>query len=795
MAVNYVRTAWRYLVRQPGFTLLNVFGLSIGVAGLLLIGLYLRHELSYENVHVKADRVFRVVVERRYEEGRSRPLAPTSPPLAGALRANVPEIEKAVRLFVPLYTTGRVSLRRENRSFFDEHFFFADPTVFDVFSIPLRRGEAATALLNPGSVILSEAMAMKYFPDEDPLGRTLVLDDSISVEVTAVMADAPSNTHLRPDFLAPYALLEHQYGDRATSWWGWDLIYTYVLLRDGAAPDAVARKIQHTLDEYATPRTSRRGYTYAAELQPLKDIHLYSDREWEITAGGDPTYLQALAIVALFVLVLACVNFVNLSTARASSRSHEIGVRKVLGSGQGRLMLQFLSESVLLSIAAVLLGTGAAATVLPFASDITGTELNLGLSAVPLLFVLALVLGIAAGSYPALYLSSLRATDSLKGGFRPARRGWSRGRNVLVISQFTISIVLTAGTLIVYQQIGYLQSRELGFDDEQVLVVTTRTLSRDLDAVKQELLHRPGIERVAATSGVPGRKTERMQITVEGHDEPMPVQMLFIDEDFAETLGLEMAQGRDFDHRFQTHRTSGFLINQTAAEAFGWTSAVGRGLSWTSGWGTKQGEVVGVVRDFHVTSLRERVEPLVLTIMPAYAYLALRVKTEDLASVVDEVGAWWREAEPGRPFEYAFLDDVFGRVYEREQTQAHVFRAFSILAVMIACIGLFGLAAYTADARTKEISIRKVLGATVLQIYAMMSYSYVRFVVIALVAGIPITVFAMEHWLKGFAYRIAIGPRIFLITSALMLGVALVTVGWQSVRAALADPVDSLRSE
>ena len=788
---HYVRTAWRHLSRRPHFSILNIFGLSLGVASVIIIGLYLRHEFGFDAVQERADRIYRIVADRKYENGRVRSLAPTSPPLAESVERAVPEIEASTRIFVPKYTTGRVEIRRDDKAFYEEAFFFADPTIFDIFSIGLLEGATRDALARPKSLVISKRTAHKYFGAEDPMGKTLVLDDSVTVEVTGVMADLPSNSHIRPDFLAPYALLEYQYGEPARDWWGWDVIYTYVLLDERTSADAVAAKVQEVFDREASPQTSPRGYTYASSLQLLTDIHLQSDREWEIATGGNAGYLKALALVALFILLLAGINFVNLSTARSASRSREIGVRKVLGSSRHRLILQFLAESTLLSLAAIVLGVFIASIVLPVVNSLTQVELTIGASIIPLLVVFCLVLGVAAGAYPALYLSSLRPSASLRRGLTAA--GTARGRGILVTAQFAISIILTAATFVVYQQARFLQARDPGFDEEQVLVVTAADLPQDFETVKNELRQVAGVTQVSASSGVPGRKAELMQVTPGGSDEQVPVQMLWIEEDFEETLGLEVVEGEGFG---EAHRGSvAYIVNEAAADAFGWTDPVGKTMTWTSGFGRRDGHVVGVVRDFHVASPGRLVEPLVLTMLPQYSYVAIRFEADRADEIISAVGAWWKDAAPGRPFEYAFLDEVFGTVFEREQRQALMLGGFAVLAVLIACLGLLGLAAYTAESRTKEIGVRKVLGASVLQIYSMLTLTYVRFIIVALLIATPITIIILNRWLEGFAYRITLGPGVFLLTGAVMMAIALGALGYQSIRAALADPVESLRYE
>lgn len=785
------RVAYRYLVRNRGYSILHLLGLALGTCGLIVLGLYIRHELTYESAHSNADRIFRIAVDRIYDDGHTRVLAPTSPPLAELTKTELPQVVEAVRLFVPRYTTGRTAVRHGATSFFEEEFFYADPSVFDVFEIPLLYGNPAEALANPHSVVLSSSMAQKYFGDQNPIGETMVIDDSVTVDVTGVMADWPSNSHVRPHFLAPYPLLEYQYGARATTWWGWDLVYTYVLLEKAHQRDAVRRGVQGVLDTFASPRTSRRGYTYTAQLQPLKRIHLDSNREWEVEERGDPFYLKALGAIGFFILLLACFNYVNLSTAKAGRRAREIGVRKVLGSGRRPLVVQFLSESVILALVATGIGVLAARALLPFVGRLAGIEIALDAGLIIPLIGLAVFVGIAAGAYPAAYLASLRPSRSLQGA---VSTGGERGRSVLIMLQFSISIVLTAATLVVYQQVEYMRSLEPGFDKEQVLVVTAPDGGDHLETAKDALRTLPGVQRATLTSGIPGRKSELMQVVPEGQDVPVPVQMLWVDADFAETLGIEVAAGRDFETA-RPADAGAYVINETAAKVLGWEDPVGKTLSWSSGWGTKTGEVIGLVRDFQTASFREDVEPLVLSITPAYRYVALSLRSDDLTGLIGRIEGAWKKVYPDSPFEYAFLDDVFDRSFSADVVQGKILAAFALLAIMIACIGLFGLAAYSAEVRSKEIGIRKVLGASVSHILALLAWSWGRVIIAALAVSIPITYLAMHSWLANFTIRIEVGPGIFVASGLMVATAALLTVSYQTARAAVANPVDSLRTE
>ncbi len=797
MLKNYFLVARRHLGQHKGYSLINTIGLGIGVCCVLLIALYVSHEFSYDQFHERSERIYRVVVDRLYEDGQIRQMASTSPPLAQGIERSVPQVEDAVRVFVPQNTTGQVLLRHEDHSFFEKRFFYADPEIFDVFSFSFVRGDYQGVLNELNSIVLSESMAQKYFGGDDPIGQALVLDDSLTLQVTGVVRDLPSRTHLKMDFIAPYALLEKQYGYRASGLWLWDLVHTYVLIHQGANSENVGNNIQAYLDEHVLPISSRRKFRYEAALQPITRIHLYSDREWELEPGGNPFYLYLLSAIGVFVLLIAGINFVNLSTAMASRRAREVGLRKVLGGQRQQLITQFLCESLLVSFIATLLGVLIAFFVLPTFKAIAGIELSMqdvpmvGLGVI--LPILIIVIGLAAGSFSAFYLSSLRPIVTLRGNFKIEGGAL---RRALVVTQFVLSILAICATAVVYEQLKFMRGEELGFDKEQVLVLTTGRLEEgQSQLLKDELLGHVNIDRVTAASGLPGGQVEKMHVAPEGNDETIPVQMLWVDHDFVETLGIEIAEGRDFSETFSTDATAAYLINEEAVKAFNFANPLSKSLTWKYAGGQREGVVVGVVEDFHSASLREKISPLVLLINPVQRYLAVRIQRGDYQGVLSFVEEKWKTIVPDRPLEASFLDSNFDALYDNEERQTRLFASFAIFAIVIACTGLFGLAAFTVSQRRKEIGIRKVLGATLVHVLVLLSREYVKLVFIASILAIPIAYLAASKWLTQFAFHTSLGIGIFFLVGVAVLGLALAAVAYHSIKTALSDPVESLRYE
>jgi putative ABC transport system permease protein len=789
MLKSYLVIAFRNLARQKVYAFINIFGLAVGMACCLVIFLYVRHELSFDRYHAKADRIFRV---------NSEDWAPTPPIIAPTLETDFPDlIEHAVRFYQP---DGGRAVQYEDRLFWEMRVSYAEPAVFDVFTYPMLRGNPETALTRPQTAVLTESAALKYFGDEDPLGKILLIGDGTlhPYEVTGVVKDLPSNTYFRFDFLLSFNTLGLYMGDALESW-SWGNFYNYVLLKEGVA----AADLESRLPSFMERHT---GSAYEGGwLQPVSDIYLNPQPEQEWFPTGNALYVYLLTTIAVFVLLIACVNFMNLSTARATQRAQEIGMRKALGALRRQLAFQFLGEAVLLSLFALGISVALVELTLPALNTMAGKSLETDYLSNPATLVgmvgFATLVGFCAGSYPAFLISGFNPISVLKN--QHAARSTHAGlRKGLVIAQFTISSCLFTGTAIVFQQLGYMQSTALGFDREHLVTLSAPDYPRFRQAVESLA----GVQQVTSANLVPGQGFDVWPLWADGMDPDSAVSMRLIraDYDFVETLGIKIAQGRDFSPDRTADAQNSFLLNEAAARQFaetlGWTDPVGRPFAlfdW-DGQGEfsnrRPGTVIGVVEDFNFTSLHREVEPLAIMLNAGWGQTVLRLKPGATATLA-QIEAVWKQLFPGRPFTFEFVDQQIDAQYRAEQRLSQVLGVFTGLAFLIACLGLFGLAAFTAERRTKEIGIRKVLGASVSSIVALLSKDFVRLVLIAIVIATPIAYFSMQWWLDDFAYRIEIGPGIFALAGVLALLIALATVSYQAIKAALADPVKSLRYE
>jgi len=799
MLKNYLTLTLRMLRKHPGYTAINVFGLAVGLACCLLISLYITHEFSYDRFHEKANRIYRLIVDNP-TRAPDRAYVPIAAPFGPLFDEALPDIEAVVRFS----RSPKASVSYRDKPFYEERLFYTDPSVFDVFSFRLLRGDSGTALNAPFTIVLTETTARTYFGPEDPLGKTLVVEEQ-PYTVTGILEDVPPNAHLRPGLLASFASLEQVWGMESIQHPGNNAFYTYLLLAPGRTPSEVTRRFPGLVEQaYGTLYGTGYADEHVFSLQPLTRIHLYSKRGGELEAPGSLTLLAIYAAVALFILLIAGINFVNLATARSSDRAREIGVRKVVGAHRRQIAGQYLCESVLLSAAAGVGGVLLVVEFLPAFNTLIGTSLTLA----PLLWptcglgLLAIILGVGllAGGYPALVLSSFRPALVLKGRFHTSTQG-ALLRKSLVVSQFTISTVLLVCTMIVTRQLDFLASTSLGFDREQVVVapLTGDEAGRRVEALKQAWRQVPGVLRVTASSGLPGEGVASILFRVEqpGGEEEHTLRSLGVDYDFLETLGIELAAGRGFSEDFASDAARAFLVNETAARHLGWDDALGKRIVWPfRDTVVKEGEVIGVVQDFHFASLHQPIEPLVLHVTSgAPRYLSARLAPRDLRATLQQLGTTWRQFDAAHPFDSFFLDAHFDRLYQAEARFRAFFGYATLLTILVACLGLFGLVSFTVTQRTKEIGIRKVLGATVSQVVLLLTKDFVRLVALAFVVAVPVAYFPMHRWLEDFAYRIDISWQTFLIAGLTALGIALLTMSYQAIRAALADPVKALRYE
>jgi putative ABC transport system permease protein len=796
MLTNYLKIAIRNLLRQKVYAVINVFGLAIGLLCCLIILLYVQDELSYDRFHEKADRIYRMVLDLGMPTGTNE-LASTPSALTPALLQDFPEIEQAVRFYKYF---GGASVSHGDKRFQEDSFFFADAAVFDMFTYRFLAGDAKTALQAPFSIVLTESAAQKYFGSANPLGQQLTVNDTLQFRVTGVMEDVPAQSHFRFDFLASFTSWEAMLPGLVNTW-APHMYYTYVLLKPGIPPTELEQKLPAFVDRHTN---LSEGWSFTFLLQPLQDIHLQSHRQGELQANGSQAQVYIFLAIAVFVLLLACINFMNLATARSADRAREIGMRKVLGANRSQLIRQFLAESIILSFLSLIVAFVLGEFVLPRFNVIAGKTLALDVygnwSWMAGLIALIFLVGVLAGSYPAFYLSGF----GLEGGSpKSASRSAYLLRKVLVVFQFTISIILISGTGIVNDQLNFMRNQKLGFAPEQILVVPVPSIperAQKVETLEASLLQHTAILNATASNSVPGRGIILYSFHAEGmpEDEWQTINTLFVDPDFVETYQMEIVAGRDFSGDHTADPTRAFILNEAAVAKLGWTpqEAIGKQFALRRGGG----RIIGVVKDFHYVSLHQPVEPLAMIPTPvvysgAPMYLSLRVRTEDLANTLAFVESTWRALIPNRTFEYFYLDDDFDRQYRADKRFGEVFLSFAALAIFIACLGLFGLSAFAAEKRTKEIGIRKVLGASVSGIIGLLSKDFVKLVLVANLIAWPIAYFAMNKWLQDFAYRIEISWWVFALAGGLALLIALLTVSFQAIKAALANPVDSLRYE
>ncbi|MCO6488736.1 MAG: ABC transporter permease [Phaeodactylibacter sp.] len=788
---NYLKTALRDISRNKLYSTINILGLAIGLAVCFLIFVWVRDELRYDRFHANADRIYRVLWEARYGENEWKiPLGPV--PVAGALEREFPEVEKTAQLYKGGFTVkqGREFVREPNVLFVDKGFF-------DVFSLEFVDGSPEGALEQPDAILVTEEAAARYFGERSPVGHHLEGNDGALYQVSGVVKAFPRQSHLQFDFLAPLKSLPHI--EQRAGQWGSAAVYNYFLLRRDANPEAIQKKWQAYIEENVAGETFRQGNNFTRfPFQALTDIHLRSHLEYELSPNGNISYVYIFSVVAVFILLLACINFINLATARSLERSREVGVRKVLGSGRGQLFWQFFGEAFLYVALAVGLSLVLVWAALPWFNQLTGKELMLNFLQSPFLWLLLAGLMVLAallsGALPALLMASFQPVKALKGQLvESVGRGWLR--KGLVVSQFCISTVLIVGALAVSNQLSFLQSRRLGFDKEQVIVLNrAQALGKQYGAFFGQLQGLPGVESASAAQFLPGKEFDSTVFEPEqpSNYKETSLSYAFIDPHFVETLQLELAAGRNFTAEMATDSTAA-LINEAAARKLGWDEPLGKKISMGR---QRPFQVVGVVKDFHFRSLHHEIEPIVLMMTPwNLPYIAVRLQPGDVEAHLQSIRAAWREFAPDTPFDYSFLSEDYAQLYDSERRMGQVFAVFSALAVFIACLGLFGLAAFMAVRRTREIGIRKVLGASVLGIVGLLSRDFLRLVLVALLVAVPIAWYGMNKWLQGFAYRAELEWWVFALAGGIAVAMAFLTVAYQSFKAAMGNPVEALKVE
>ena len=812
MFKNYFKIAWRNLLKYKGFAAINIAGLSLGLTACLLIALFVWDEQQFDRFIPEGDRVYRVYNE--FTRNETAETSPRTPPIFGpTLQQDLPEVEQSLRVMEIL---SKNLFEANNKKLYEEKGAFVDTNFFQVFPLSFKWGSPEKSLADPSSILISEEFAERYYGAESPIGKE-ILRNKQPYQVKGVFEKNPK-FHLALDYILPLAAAGIP--EERMQTWQWHQFNTYVKLKPEVAAETVEAKFQDIVRQKARPFLQNIGgdLNYLPYLQPLAEVHLHSaDFKSDMAVRGNITYVRALSIIAIFILLIACFNFVNLATAKSLQRAKEVGVRKTIGASRSQLMLQFILETVLLTLISILIAFGLTAIFLPqlnaFAEKEISPEVLVHPYAMLLLLGLTLMVGGMAGLYPALVLSRFQPVKVLKGNGEtnatPGKIPWLR--HSLVVVQFSLSVLLIISALVVYRQVQYLNTKDLGFNKEEILFFPMRgdNMYENYQTFKNELKRQPGVRSVSIGYGFPGDMVAGDGIIVPGKEgqEQQSVTQLMIDHDYMETLGLELVAGRDFSREMKTDPNQAFIINETAVKELGFGTAekaLGQPLHWKV-WYTegtenadslKKGQVIGVVKDFHYKSLYDKMEPTVLQIFPpAYWKVAVKVNTADLTQTLEHVKRVWNTFSPEYPLEYNFLDDSFEQMYKAEDKLKTLLWIFTGIAIFVGCLGLFGLAAYAAERRKKEIGIRKVLGASVENIVLLLSKDFVKLVLLALLIASPIAWYFMNDWLQDFAYRVNVGWWVFAIAGLAAVTIALLTVGFHALKAAMKNPVRNLRTE
>ncbi|WP_234736861.1 ABC transporter permease [Tellurirhabdus bombi] len=808
MLRNYFKIAWRNLMKSKIFSFINVVGLAVGLTCCILIAAFVTDELSYDRYPAQAEQIYRVELHLTENESVTD-FSNVDGAVGPGIKEAFPEVQNVTRLL----PRGDVFMRYEDKQFKEKTIAFVDSNFLEIFSLPLSEGDRKTALREPGSIVVTRAFAQKYFGNGPALGKAILFGKSEEVrKVTGVIEKIPGNTHFHFDAFLSTADL----GQRQPTWSNVGF-YTYIVLDKNADPAKLEAKFPQLVAKHVVPEIQRDMGVSLAEAQksvntfrffllPLTDIHLHSASKFELAANGNINSVYIFSILAVFILLLAIVNFTNLSTASAAGRAKEIGIRKVMGSVKAQLINQFLLESILLTFLALLLAVLASSLLLPYFNQLAGKEILLpsllSVRNLVLMLVFGLGVGVLAGAYPAFLLSLSKITAVLKGGSTLQASRRSALRSGLVVFQFAISGTLIIATTVAYQQLHFMQNKTVGYDKDQVLVIQdSYMLGQNEKVFKQQLLGDSRVIQASVSGNVPvglGSGTEGTQIYAkreQGNEQRAEIQtgVYRVDEDYLATLGIQLKAGRFLSKEFLSD-TAAAIINETAVRELGLgkTSPIGKKIVRS---GQREFTIVGVVKDFHYTSTRQKIAPLVMLSMRNSGAILVKVKATDVAELVASFKQQWAAFNPPAPFTYTFLDDRFESLYESEQKTSQLFTIFAVISIVIACLGLFGLAAFTAESRTKEIGVRKVLGASVPNIILLLSGDFLKLVLIAIVIASPLAWFAMNRWLEDFAYRVEISWWVFALAGVLAVVIAFVTVSFQSVKAALTNPVKSLKAE
>ncbi|HEY4198167.1 MAG TPA: ABC transporter permease [Mucilaginibacter sp.] len=811
MIKNYLRSAWRNIARHKFISFVNIFGLTTGLTCCLIIVAYIIHELSYDKFNANADRTYRVTrIFYTAPNVENLHLTSIAPPFGPLLQNAFPDIQKVTRVL----PNGTTVLRYKEKLFNEKNAFFADENFLKVFTLDVLSGDKRTPLNDPYTIMLTEDVAKKYFGNNDPINKTILLDNvKHEFRVTGIFKPFPSNSHMHPDILMSFNTLKDTaiYGEKQLETnFGNNSFYTYLLLPKGYNANMISSQLPAFLDKYVhlqgMPPNIKTSQATKLTMQKLTDIHLTSHLDDEIEENGDINRVYIFSVIAVFILLIACINYMNLSTARSALRAKEIGIRKVIGAERKELIWQFLSESILVTWVALILGLIFTWVLLPFINQLSGLDLAFSslfrYQILTGILLLPFAIGLISGIYPALFMSSFIPVKVLKGVIKTSSGGISF-RKILVVLQFSISIILIVATTVVFEQLHYIQQKSLGFNKDHIINMTyASTLNGKFESFRQEILKNPAVREIGRSSRIPSGRLlddQNAQVMLDGKMAPIKVDLKFITTDygFVPTYGLQMVAGRNFSRQFITD-TANYIINETAVQQLGWKTpqnALGKDMSY----GGIKGKIIGVVHDFHFESLHQKIIPLLFQLPSPknsfYHVMSIKIDGNNISSAINTIKDTWQQYLPDVPFDYTFLDEKFQKLYNSEKQQGSLFTIFSCLAIFIACLGLFGLSAFTISQRVKEIGVRKVLGASVPQIVAELSKDFLKLVLIAAIIALPVAGVLMHKWLLDFAFRINLNWWVFLMAGIIALIIAFVTISFQSIKAAVANPVKSLRSE
>lgn len=796
MLKNYVKIAYRNLVKHLGFSLINLFGLSIGMTCCVLIFLYVNHELSYDKFHTKAPQIYRLVTDVKTPTEVIKADI-TSAPMAPNLIATFPEVLEAVR-----FNNYNLLVQKGESKWQEKNTLLADAAVFKVFDFSLVKGNHESALIAPFSLVLTETIALKYFGDENPIGQSLKLDGEYEGTVTGVIKDVPENSQLKFDILISMSTLTEVLNKEQDEQWGNFGFFTYLLLPEGYNAKQLEAKLPAFLDSHISQQMSDNGMNYTLFLEPLTEVYLHSERNSE--ESGSLTNVYIFGAVAILILVIACFNFMNLAIARSVDRSKEVGVRKVIGAGRNQLTWQFLSESILMSIFSGVIALILAQAFLPLFNHVSGkiiaeNVLN-NYQLYIIVFLLTLFTGILAGIYPALILARFNPSVVLKGRFKTSSRGLSL-RKALVVVQFAISVALIVGTLVVYQQLNFMKSQDLGFQKDQIVVFDfqgDQSVNQKYEVIKNEISRIEGVKNVTASSSTPSTGNSNAYTLLEnttGEMQASNIALYFVDFDYLANYKIPIIAGRSFSAKYSSDSIHALVVNEATAASLSYPNPqeiIGKKFSQ---WG-REGQIIGVIKDFHFQSLKEKIGPLSMRIEPEnFSLFSVTIDSKDIKNTVSSIESYFKDVVPSRPVDYYFLDEAFDNQYRADERFGSLILYFSGLAIFIACLGLLGITAYTTAQRSKEVGIRKVMGASTIQVVKLLSSDLIKLVLIGILIATPVAWYGMSKWLENFQYKMSLSVWVFAIAALLAGVIAFITVSSQALRAALANPVDSLKSE